>query len=98
MRVTRLIVLYGVLAGLIIAVPMLWRMAPLKPGEVPDLGGMLTGYLTMIVALTAVFLGVKHYRDKVLGGVIRFMPALLVGLGISAVASILYAIAWEISL
>jgi hypothetical protein len=52
----------------------------------------------MIVALTAVFLGVKHYRDKVLGGVVRFVPALLVGLAISAVASVLYAIGWEISL
>jgi hypothetical protein len=52
----------------------------------------------MIVALTAVFLGVRHYRDKMLGGVIRFVPALLVGLGISAVASVIYAIGWEIAL
>ena len=44
------------------------------------------------------FLGVKHYRDKVLGGVIRFVPALLVGLGISAVASLVYVVGWEISL
>ena len=44
------------------------------------------------------FLGIKHYRDKALGGVIRFVPALLVGLGISAVACIIYAIAWEVSL
>ena len=59
---------------------------------------MLLTYLVMIVALTAVFLGVKAYRDKVLGGVIRFLPALGVGLGISAVACILYVIAWEISM
>jgi hypothetical protein len=98
MPLTRIIVLYGIVAGLIIGIPMLWLMAPLKPGEVPDLGGMVYGYLTMIVALTAVFLGIKHYRDKVLGGVIRFVPAFLVGLGISAVACIIYASAWEISL
>jgi Protein of unknown function (DUF4199) len=59
---------------------------------------MLVGYLTMLVALTAVFLGVKHYRDKVLGGVIRFLPALGLGLAISSVACVLYCIGWEISL
>jgi hypothetical protein len=50
----------------------------------------------MIVALTAVFLGVKAYRDKVLGGAVRFLPAFGVGLGISAVASIFYVLSWEI--
>jgi hypothetical protein len=93
----RLIALYGLIAGLIVAVPMVWSMLTLSPEEAPE-NGVLIGYLTMIVALTAVFLGVKHYRDKMLGGVIRFGPALLVGLGISAVASVLYVIGWEISL
>jgi hypothetical protein len=59
---------------------------------------MVVGYLTMIVGLTAVYLGIKSYRDKVQGGVIKFLPALLVGLGISAVAGVIYVIAWEISL
>ena len=93
----RLIALYGVVAGLIVAIPMVWGMLTLTPETAPD-NGVLIGYLTMIVALTAVFLGVKHYRDKVLGGVIKFVPALLVGLGISAVASVIYVIGWEISL
>jgi hypothetical protein len=70
---------------------------PPFPEQSPE-EGLIYGYLTMLVALTAVFLGVKRYRDKVLGGAIKFMPALLLGLGISAVASILYAVAWEVSL
>lgn len=93
----RLIALYGFIAGLIVAVPMVWLMLTLTPEQAPD-NGVLYGYLTMIVALTAVFLGIKHYRDKVLGGAIKFGPALLVGLGISAVASLMYVIGWEISL
>jgi hypothetical protein len=60
--------------------------------------GVIYGYITMIVALSTVFLGIKHYRDKVLGGTIRFGTALLVGLGISAVASVIYAVAWDVSL
>lgn len=96
MRLTRLVVLYGLIAGLIVGIPMDWSVI----GHADAMGdyALLYGYLTMLVGLTAVFLGVKRYRDKELGGVIRFVPALLVGLGISAVASVIYAIAWEVAL
>ena len=96
-RTSNIVLLYGSIAGLIVAVPMVALMVTLTAETAPD-NGALYGYLTMIVALTAVFLGVKHYRDKVLGGAVRFVPALLVGLGISAVASVIYALGWEISL
>ena len=90
-----LIFRYGILAGVIVTIPVLWNWLALKPEDKPDTG-MLFGYLIMIVALTAVFLGVKTYRDKVLGGAVRFLPAFGVGLGISAVASIFYVLSWEI--
>ena len=93
---TPFILRYGIVAGLIIGIPMLWRMLAAKPGEVPVVGMLLT-YLVMIVALTAVFIGIKAYRDRIRGGVIRFLPALGLGIGISAVASLVYTIAWEVS-
>ena len=93
---TSFIFRYCIIAGLIIGIPMVWRMLAAKPGEVPVVGMLLT-YLVMIVALTAVFIGVKAYRDKVLGGVIRFLPALGLGIGISAVASVIYVLCWEFS-
>ena len=88
---------FGIISGLIVAVPMVWHMLSLAPGE-PPVMSMLITYLVMLVSLTAVFLGVKSYRDRVLGGAIRFLPAFGVGLAISAVASLLYVIGWEISL
>ena len=94
---TRLILIYGAIAGAIVAVPMVVLMLTLTEDTAPD-NGALFGYLTMIVALTTVFLGIKHYRDKILGGVIRFWPALALGLAISAVAGVIYVIGWEISL
>ena len=94
---TRLISLYGAVAGFVIVIPMIWVTLRMEPGALPE-NGQLYGYLTMIIALTAVFLGVKQYRDKVLGGVVKFGPALLVGLGISAVASVVYVVGWEIAL
>jgi hypothetical protein len=89
---TRHIARYGFIAGLIVILPMVWLTA--THSGAPETG-LLFGYLTMLVALTAVFLGIKHYRDTVLGGVIRFIPALLLGLGISAVASAVYVAGWE---
>jgi Protein of unknown function (DUF4199) len=89
---------YGLVAGLIVAVPMLYLMLTATSPESGPHSSALYGYLTMIVALTAVFLGIKHYRDHVLGGVIRFGRALAVGLGISAVASTVYVIGWELAL
>ena len=49
---------------------------------------MAIGYTSMLVALTTVFLGIKHQRDAASGGVIEFRPAFGVGLAISIVAGI----------
>jgi len=94
---TRIVFVYGTIGGLIIATPMIAIMVGAGPATF-EAGGYLYGYLSMIVALTMVFVGVKQYRDRTLGGVIKFGRAFLVGLGVSAVASTLYAIGWEISL
>jgi hypothetical protein len=93
----KFILRYGIIGGLIVAIPMVWQMLAAEPGKNP-MGGLLIGYLVMIVALSTVFLGIKQYRDKALGGVIKFGPALLLGLGISFVASVFYVVGWEISI
>jgi len=91
----RIILLYGIPGAFIVGAPMLYGMLT---GQQDAANGAIIGYTTMLVALTGVFLGVKHYRDKVLGGVVKFLPALGVGLGISTVASLGWVIAWELSL
>jgi hypothetical protein len=94
---TRTILIYGLIAGLIVAVPMVAGMV-FWPSDEPADHGVLIGYLTMLVALSAVFLGVKHHRDKALGGVIKFLPALGIGLAISLVAGVMYVLGWELAL
>ncbi len=91
----RIILLYGIPGAIIVGGPMLYGMLT---GQQDAANGAIIGYTTMLVALTGVFLGVKHYRDRDLGGVIKFLPALGVGLAISAVASLGWVIAWEASL
>jgi hypothetical protein len=86
---------YGLIAGLVVGgvdFVMFTTMAHL-----PIEYGMLIGYATMLVALSAVFAGVKRHRDRDLGGVIRFWPAFGMGVAMSVIAGLLYVGAWEAS-
>ena len=90
------ILTYGTIAGLIVgastfATAFLWSGAP-------SAIGMVIGFTIMLIAFSAIFIAVKRQRDKEGGGVIRFWPALGLGLGISVVASLFYVIGWEASL
>ena len=90
----RTIVKYGVIAGLVVGGFMFATFGAFG-GEPPLKYGMWIGYTTMLVALSAVFVGIKRHRDVERGGVIGFWPALGVGLGISFVAGLFYVAAWE---
>ncbi len=92
----RTILMFGVAAGLIVIVPMSLMLANAEPGAAVT--SQFAGYLIMLLALSLIFVGVKRYRDQALGGVIKFVPAFLMGLGISAVAGFIYVIGWEITL
>ncbi len=93
---SRIILIFGAAAGLIVAVPMCLLVANAEPGSAAT--SHFTGYLIMLLALSLVFVGVKRLRDRELGGAIRFVPAFLAGLGISAVAGVIYVVGWEITL
>lgn len=91
-----LILAFGAAAGLLVAIPMCVMVANSEPGSAGH--SQLVGYLTMLLALSLIFVGVKRYRDRVQGGVIRFGTAFGLGLGISAVAGVVYMFGWEITL
>lgn len=90
----RITLLFGGVAGTGIILTTIMGLA-LNDGQH---GNMLIGYLVMLVALSLIFVGVKRYRDQELGGVITFGKAFLVGLAISAVASLFYVVIWDIYL
>ncbi len=87
----RIIVVYGLISGAIvigtiIGSMMVWGM---------ENQSEWLGYLIMVVALSLIFFAIKNYRDRDLGGVIKFGTAFKLGLGISVVAGIVYVGAWE---
>ena len=85
----KIILIYGAISGLIVIGV---NTLSLDNG----LGDVWLGFLVMFIALSSIYVGIKQYRDQHLGGQIQFSTALMVGLGISLVASIVYVAIWEI--
>ena len=85
----------GLAAGLI-AGGVASLFALLLSHNIPSGWGMAIGYLTMLVALSAIFVAVKRQRD--LTGTIGFWRAFGMGLAITLIASVLYALCWEVAL
>jgi len=92
----RISLIYGSIAGLIVILVLIAGLTVLR-GE-HFITTEWFGYLSMIVALSTIFLGIKRYRDEALGGVIKFLPALALGLSIAVVAGVIYTAVWEIYL
>ena len=89
----RIMLVYGAIAGVVIIAVMTAGMM-LNGGS----GSVVQGYLTMLVVLSLIFVGIKRHRDKDLGGVIKFLPAFGLGVGIAGVAAVFYVLSWEASL
>src|SRR5207253_3667207 len=92
----RYALIYGLLSGTVIIAVILGGST-----LAPDSAIFQTvwfGYTVMVVAMTFLFVGVKRYRDVEKGGVIRFLPALYMGLAIGLVAVLAYVAIWEIYL
>ena len=87
----RTMLVYGGVAGAVAIAAMLINMSA-------GVHSLLVGYLILFAALSLIFVAIKTYRDKELGGVIRFSPAFGIGIGITLVASLIYVVVWEIYL
>ena len=91
----RTLLKYGLIAGVVAGGALLATMLAFQ-GQPPAGGvGMALGFASMLVALSAVYVGIRHHRDVAGGGVIRFWPAFGMGLGISFIAALFYVGAWE---
>ncbi|GJL96708.1 MAG: hypothetical protein DHS20C06_05250 [Hyphobacterium sp.] len=88
------VLIFGGIGGAIVGGAMLISFAVLAAQG--SAGSQMFGYLTMLVGLSMVFVAIKRYRDDEKGGVIKFWPALWLGIQVSLVAGLIYVVAWEI--
>jgi len=92
----KVILVYGIIAGLIVAGMMLFSTSYYcSKGDFDH--GLIYGYTAMIIAFSMIFVGVKSFRDKHNGGTIHFGKAFKIGLFISLIASTIYVISWLIN-
>ena len=88
----RYVLVYGGISGAIVIAAIVTTIALDMPSHATS---EYVGYLVMLAALSLIFVGVKRYRDVECGGVIRFARAFGLGLGIAAVASVIYVVGRE---
>lgn len=89
-----LILKNGLIAGVVtISIMLIGMVSGIHGGAL----GMALGFGSMILAFCLIFIAVKQYREE-MGGVLKFTPAFIIGIGISFIASIIYATGWEIYL
>jgi len=90
----RIILIFGLISGVICGA-MFFILHP-SDGQMDFDNGMLKGYITMTIALSSIFFAVKQFRNNYNGGSIKFLKAFLMGLGITLVAGVIYALLWEV--
>ena len=93
---TKKVIVYGSLSGLIIATLMTISTAIYtSSGNFEN--GMLYGYASMIIAFSLIFVGIKNVRDKDNNGIISFGKAFKIGLFITLIASTIYVVTWLVN-
>src|SRR5213083_3159559 len=85
---------FGLISGAVISVMMLLTI-PLHDAIGFEIGGLIVGYTTMVLAFLLIYFGVRSYRDNVAGGTVRFGRAFVVGTLIALISSAMYTATWE---
>ena len=69
-QMRKVVLVYGIIAGLIVAGMMFFSTSYFCSKGDFD-GGLIYGYSSMIIAFSMIFVGVKSFRDKYNGGIIN---------------------------
>lgn len=94
----RIILVYGSITGATIIGSMMLGIVAARSGGNSFFASEALGYSIMLIGFSMIFVATKNYRDKELGGIIKFGTAFKIGLGISLIAGIVYVVTWEVNL
>ena len=92
----KVILTFGLIAGVIVSTFSIIFLRLCESNKVSMDNSDLYGYGSMAIALSIIFFGIKSYRDNYQNGAIKFGKALQIGLLITLVASVVFAVAAEI--
>ena len=90
------ILTFGTIAGIIVTAMMVFSSYQLYHNQDEFQPNAVVGYLSMLVAFSFIFIGIRNYRNNHSGGVISFGKAFKIGFFIALVATIFYVGVWLI--
>ena len=76
----RIIIINGLIAGVIVSLMFAISYPLTHNGTLSNESSMVVGYISMVIALSLVFVGIKSYRDQHQKGVITFGRGFVVGI------------------
>ncbi|HLT73875.1 MAG TPA: DUF4199 domain-containing protein [Ohtaekwangia sp.] len=91
----RIVIINGIIAGVIVSAMLALSLPLHENGILNYNSGTVVGYASMVIALSVIFFAIRRYREH-LGGEITFGKAFGVGLAITVIASVIYAVTWEV--
>jgi hypothetical protein len=89
------VITFGLISSAILASMLTLSVSMMKSRRAMD-GSMFIGYLSMLIAFVFIFVAIKSYRDRYLGGNISFGKAFQVGASVALIASLAYTLTWVI--
>ncbi len=92
----KIIITNGIIAGVITASMFVITQPLFESGALDPDNGMYVGYATMVIAFSLIFVGVKKFRDQYANGSVTFGKAFKIGMLITVVAGLVYALSWEV--
>lgn len=91
----KIVITFGLIAGGIVTVLVLATMPLLEKNIISSENSMLLGYTIQVISFSVIFFAIKSYRDNHLNGTIKFGKGLQIGLLITLMGSLIYALGWE---
>jgi len=92
----KIVLTYGLIMGISISIFMMISILVMDTHN-PDFdSAQIVGFLSMFVAFSLIFVGVKQVRDKHLGGVITFGTGAKVSTFILLIAAAIYSLTWTV--
>ncbi len=85
---------FGLLAGGITAILMGISWPLMQNGTLTYSTAEITGYISMLLALSLIFFGIRDRKMRELGGKITFKEALITGVLIALICSVIYTTTW----
>jgi hypothetical protein len=92
----KIVLVNGLISGAIVITVFMIHYPFMRNGTLSMDYSMIIGYTSMVISFSMIFFAIKTYRDQFGAGTITFGTGAKIGLMITGIASVIYALGWEV--